>query len=79
MTYIQRKDVTNRIPNKFEAIKIAALEARRLNDRARAVSANLPGKLTTIAVQRLIDGKILYYDKRERAAAALKERETGQE
>jgi len=79
MTYIQRKDVTSKIPNKFEAIRIAALEARRLNDRARAVSANLPGKLTTIAIQRLIDGKILYYDKRERAAAALKERESGQE
>ena len=31
MTYIPRHKVTALIPNKFEAIKIAALEARRLN------------------------------------------------
>ncbi len=66
MTYIERKLVTDRIANKFEAIKIASLEARRLNDRARAVSAQLPAKLTTIAVQRLIEGKISYYDRRKR-------------
>ncbi len=66
MTYIERKLVTDRIPNKFEAIRIAALEARRLNDRARSLQAELPAKLTTIAVQRLIDGKIHYYDRRQR-------------
>ena len=79
MTYIQRRDVTSRIANKFEAIKIAALEARRLNDRARGFGANLPGKMTSIAIKRLIDGKVLYYDKRERAAAIQEERESGEE
>lgn len=79
MTYIQRRDVTNRIANKFEAIKVAALEARRLNDRARGVGANLPGKLTSIAIQRLIDGKVQHYDKRDRAAAIQEERESGEE
>lgn len=73
MTYIRRKDVIDRVANKFEAIKIMALEARRLNDRARGVGANLPGKLTTIAVQRFIDGKVISYDKRARALEAYEE------
>jgi len=79
MTYIRRKDVTDVIPNKFEAIKIAALEARRLNDRARTVGASLPGKLTTIAIQRLIDGKIQYFDQRERQKEMQAELEASEE
>ncbi len=79
MTYIRRKDVTDVIPNKFEAIKICALEARRLNDRSRTVGAVLPGKLTTIAVQRLIDGKVKYYDERERAKELKEAQEAAKE
>ena len=75
MTYIPRQKVTQLIPNKFEAIKIAALEARRLNDRARTYNVSLPGKITTLAVERLIDGKIEYYDVKERARKARLERE----
>ena len=58
MTYIPRQKVTELIPNKFEAIKIAALEARRLNERARVYGVTLPGKITSLAVDRLIDGKV---------------------
>jgi len=75
MTYIPRHKVTDLIPNKFEAIKIAALEARRLNERARLYSVGLPGKITTLAVSRLIDGKVEYYDLKERARQARLERE----
>ena len=75
MTYVRRRDVTDRIANKFEAIKVMALESRRLNDRARSVGIVLPGKLTTIAIQRMINGKIDYYDQRERAAELLEEQE----
>jgi len=75
MTYIRRKDVTDVIPNKFEAIKVAALEARRLNDRARAVGATLPGKLTTIAIQRLIANKVKHFDERERLQQLQEEQE----
>ena len=75
MTYIPRHKVTALIPNKFEAIKIAALEARRLNDRARTFNVSLPGKITTLAVDRLIDGKVEYYDMKERARLARLERE----
>ena len=78
MTYIRRKDVTDRIPNKFEAVKVAALEARRLNDRARSLGVNLPGKLTTLSIQRLVDGKIEYYDRLARAARLQEEQESGE-
>jgi len=66
MTYIPRQKVTDLIPNKFEAIRITALEARRLNARARTLDVSLPGKITTLAVDRLIGGKVSWYDKRER-------------
>jgi DNA-directed RNA polymerase subunit K/omega len=75
MTYIPRQKVIARIPNKFEAITVAALEARRLNERARMFGVALPGKITTLAVNRLIDGKVEYYDKKERARLARLEKE----
>ena len=79
MTYIRRKDVTDVIPNKFEAIKVAALEARRLNDRARTVGATLPGKLTSTAITRLIDGKVQHFDERERAKELQEAQEAAKE
>jgi len=75
MTYIPRHKVTQLIPNKFKAIKIAALEARRLNERARMYNVSLPGKITTLAVDRLIDGKVEYFDTKERARQVRLERE----
>lgn len=75
MTYIPRHKVTELIPNKFQAIKIAALEARRLNDRARMFEVTLPGKITSLAVDRLIDGKVEWYDQKERARQIRAERE----
>ena len=75
MTYIPRHKVIALIPNKFEAITVAALEARRLNERARMFGVELPGKITTLAVSRLIEGKIEYYDKKERAREARLEME----
>lgn len=79
MTYIPRHKVTDLIPNKFQAIKIAALEARRLNDRARMFEVSLPGKITSLAVERLIDGKVEWYDQKERARQIRAEREQEQE
>ena len=75
MTYIPRHKVTALIPNKFQAIKVAALEARRLNERARMYGVSLPGKITTLAIDRLIDGKVEFYDQKERARLARLERE----
>ena len=79
MTYIPRHKVTDLIPNKFQAIKVAALEARRLNDRARMYNVNLPGKITTLAVNRLIEGKVEFYDAKERARLVKQQKEQEQE
>lgn len=79
MTYIPRHEVTALIPNKFKAIKIAALEARRLNERARMFEVTLPGKITSLAVERLIDGKVEWYDQKERARQVRAEREQEEE
>jgi len=74
MTYIPRQKVIALVPNKFKAIKIAALEARRLNERARMFEVSLPGKITSLAVDRLIDGKIEWFDQKERARQIRAER-----
>lgn len=67
MTYIPRRDITNLIPNKFEAIRVLALECRRLNDEIRArEDAEVEGKLTTLAVSQMLEGKVTYYDAKER-------------
>jgi DNA-directed RNA polymerase subunit K/omega len=79
MTYIRRKDVTDVIENKFEAIKVASLEARRLNEKARNLGVALPGKITTTSIQRLIDGKIEYFDQRERLRQLQEENEQAEE
>ncbi len=85
MTYIPRHKVTDLIPNKFEAIRVVSLEARRLNARARTLDVSLPGKITTLAVDRLLTGKVSWYDRREReievqeAAAAAEEAEETEE
>jgi DNA-directed RNA polymerase subunit K/omega len=75
MTYIPRHKVTRLIPNKFEAIKVAALEARRLNARARTLGVSLPGKITSLAVRRLLSGQVIYFNERERWVELQRERE----
>lgn len=66
MTYIPRRDVTSRIANKFEAIRVLALECRRLNDSMRAREETTDRKITSMAVERLLGDGIEYYDARER-------------
>ncbi len=79
MTYIPLNKITDLIPNKFKAIKIAALEARRLNERARTFNVSVPGKITTLAVTRLMDGRVDYYDAKERARLLRLERDQEEE
>jgi DNA-directed RNA polymerase subunit K/omega len=66
MTYVPVRDILEHIPNKFEAIRVIALECRRLNDRLRAAEEGDEGKITTKALGRLVTGKVAYYDARER-------------
>jgi len=66
MTYIPVDQIFVHIPNKFEAIKVAALECRRLNDKLQAMEISETQKIATLAVERLMAGKVSYYDARER-------------
>ena len=55
MTYIPRREITSIIPNKFEAIRVLALECRRLNDEIRArEEGGIEGKLTSMAVEQTL-------------------------
>ncbi len=49
-----------RTPNKYEAIVVAALEARRLARWAREHGFKLPEKPTLMALRRFIEGKVAY-------------------
>jgi DNA-directed RNA polymerase omega subunit len=50
--------VTERIPNRYEAVRVMAKEARRLIIRGATVDADF--KPTTAALERVIDGKVKY-------------------
>jgi DNA-directed RNA polymerase omega subunit len=53
--------VTDRIPNRYEAVRVMAKEARRLNALViRGAEAEEDFKPTTAAVDRLIQGRIEY-------------------
>jgi len=66
MTYVPVKEILQHIPNKFEAIRVLALECRRLNDRIRAAEIPDDEKTTSLAIEHMIDGEVTYYDARER-------------
>ena len=48
------------IKNRYEAIRVMAKEARRVNTLIRVSSEEVEDKPTTIAMNRVIDGKVKY-------------------
>jgi len=53
--------ITNRIDNRYEAVRVMAKEARRLNALIiRGAQADADFKPTSAAVQRVIDNKVKY-------------------
>jgi DNA-directed RNA polymerase subunit K/omega len=48
------------IDNRYEAIRVIAKEARRINTLIRLSGEEFEEKPTTIAVKRTIDGKVKY-------------------
>ena len=48
------------IPNKYEAIRVAAKEARRINSLLIHGAGELEEKPTMLAIQRLLDRKIKF-------------------
>lgn len=64
MGFIPVEKVTKKVDNKYEAVLIAAREARVQNSMAqledRDPNAHFP-KVTSVALGQLIDGKVRYY------------------
>jgi len=52
--------ILERIDNRYEAIRVIAKEARRINTLIRLSGEEFDEKPTTIAVRRTIDGKVKY-------------------
>ena len=48
------------IDNRYEAIRVIAKEARRINTLIRLSGEEFDEKPTTIAINRTIDGKVKY-------------------
>jgi DNA-directed RNA polymerase omega subunit len=58
--------VLEHIDNRYEAIRVIAKEARRINTLVRLSGEELEEKPTTIAVRRTIEGKVKYrYEQQE--------------
>ena len=54
------------IDNRYEAIRVIAKEARRINTIIRLSGEEFDEKPTTIAINRTIDGKVKYkYEEQE--------------
>lgn len=54
------EDVLDKIDNRYEMIKVVALEAKRINTIIRISGEEVTEKPTTIALKRVIDGKVKY-------------------
>jgi DNA-directed RNA polymerase subunit K/omega len=58
--------ILEKIDNRYEAIRVIAKEARRINTLIRLSGEEVEEKPTTIAVKRTIDGKVKYsYEQQE--------------
>lgn len=54
------------IDNRYEAIRVIAKEARRINTIIRLSGEEFDEKPTTIAINRMIDGKVKFkYEEQE--------------
>jgi DNA-directed RNA polymerase omega subunit len=61
MKRVTIEEIWELFPNKYEAIVIAAQEARRIARMAREQNVKLPRKPSILAMERLIRGEIKYY------------------
>ncbi len=58
--------ILEHIDNRYEAIRVIAKEARRINALIRLSGEEIEEKPTTIAIKRTIDGKVKYkYEQQE--------------
>ncbi len=52
--------ILDKVPNRYEAIRVAAKEARRVNTLIKLSGEEIEEKPTTIALKRLVEGKVKY-------------------
>ena len=52
--------ILGQVSNRYEAIRIAAKEARRINSIIKFSGEEIEEKPTTIAIRRLVEGKVKY-------------------
>ena len=58
--------ILDKIANRYEAIRVMAKEARRINTVIRLSGEEIEGKPTSIAMKRLAEGKVKFeYEKEE--------------
>ena len=58
--------ILKRVDNRYEAIRVIAKEARRINALIRLSGEEIEEKPTTIAIKRMIEGKVKYkYEQQE--------------
>jgi DNA-directed RNA polymerase omega subunit len=54
------EEILDQVSNRYEAIRVMAKEARRINTLIRLSGEEIDDKPTTIAMKRLIEGKVKY-------------------
>ncbi|UCF04000.1 MAG: DNA-directed RNA polymerase subunit omega [bacterium] len=52
--------ILEKIANRYEAIRVMAREARRINTVIRLSGEEIEGKPTSLAMRRVIEGKVKY-------------------
>jgi DNA-directed RNA polymerase subunit K/omega len=58
--------ILERVDNRYEAIRVIAKEARRINALIRLSGEEIEEKPTTIAIKRMIEEKVKYkYEQQE--------------
>lgn len=60
MKFKNMENILNVIDNRYEAIRVVAREARRINRILRRAGEEIEEKPTTIAINRVIEGKVKY-------------------
>jgi DNA-directed RNA polymerase omega subunit len=54
------ENIIGQIDNRYEAIRVIAREARRINTIIRLSGQEIEEKPTSIAIKRLVEGKVKY-------------------
>ncbi len=60
MKIVEMERITGIIDNRYEAVRVLAVEARRINRVLRGSEEEISEKPTSIAMNRLVEGKVKF-------------------